>query len=92
MCFSCSRETSQQGWCLMTPDNSPVFSSHRMIRRIVLLLLLLALALMATAADAADRIAWYSTLKQGLAVAKPTGRPILLVSAAPHCHGISGIW
>ena len=61
-----------------------------MIRRIVLLLLPLALALMATAADAADRIAWYSTLKQGLAVAKTTGRPILLVSAAPHCHGISG--
>lgn len=63
-----------------------------MIRRIVLLLLPLALALMATAADAADRIAWYSTLKQGLAVAKANRRPILLVSAAPHCHGISGIW
>ena len=31
-------------------------------------------------------------LCQGLAVAKSTGRPILLVSAAPHCHGISGIW
>ena len=61
-----------------------------MIRRIVLLPL--ALVLMATVVDAADRIAWYSTLKQGLAVAKPTGRPILLVSAAPHCHGISGIW
>ena len=41
---------------------------------------------------AAERIAWYSSLKQGLAGAKTTGRPILLISAAPHCHGISGIW
>ena len=63
-----------------------------MIRRIVLLLLPLALTLVAPATDAADRIAWYSTLKQGLAVAKANRRPILLVSAAPHCHGISGIW
>ena len=62
-----------------------------MIRRIVPLLLPLVLTL-ALPANAADRIAWYSTLKQGLAVAKATGRPILLVSAAPHCHGISGIW
>ena len=68
----------------------PRFPEPCMIRRIVLLPL--ALVLMATVADAADRIAWYSTLKQGLAVAKTTGRPILLVSAAPHCHGISGIW
>ena len=55
-------------------------------------LLLLAATLAAPPADAAERIAWYSSLKQGLAVAKTTGRPILLISAAPHCHGISGIW
>ena len=42
--------------------------------------------------DAAGKIAWYSTLKQGLAVAKASGRPILLISAAPHCRGISGMW
>ena len=57
-----------------------------------LALLLLAATLVAPKANAAERIAWYSTLKQGLAVAKTTGRPILLISAAPHCHGISGIW
>ena len=29
---------------------------------------------------------------RGVAEAKRTQRPILLVSAAPHCHNISGIW
>lgn len=38
------------------------------------------------------RIAWYGTLESGLAAAKRSGRPILLISGAPHCHGVSGIW
>ena len=38
------------------------------------------------------RIAWYGTLKSGLAAAERTGKPILLISAAPHCSGVSGIW
>ncbi len=37
-------------------------------------------------------IAWYGAWKPGLAEAKKSGRPILLIAAAPHCHGISGIW
>ena len=37
-------------------------------------------------------IAWYSTWEQGIRVARSTGRPILLLAAAPHCHGISGLW
>ena len=37
-------------------------------------------------------IAWYATLDSGLREAKRTGRPILLVAAAPHCAGVSGIW
>ena len=49
-------------------------------------------AVAAPQVDAAGKIAWYSTLKQGLAVAKASGRPILLISAAPHCRGISGMW
>jgi len=39
-----------------------------------------------------NRIAWFGTWKAGLAAARQTGRPILLVSAAPHCHDISGVW
>jgi hypothetical protein len=40
----------------------------------------------------ADGIAWFSTWKSGLAEARQSGKPILLVAAAPHCHNISGIW
>lgn len=37
-------------------------------------------------------IAWYATLDSGLKEAKRTGKPILFLSAAPHCGGVSGIW
>jgi hypothetical protein len=37
-------------------------------------------------------IAWYGTWKDGLAEAKRTDRPILLMSAAPQCHGVPGMW
>jgi len=37
-------------------------------------------------------IVWYGTLKAGFDEANRTNRPILLMSAAPHCHNISGIW
>jgi hypothetical protein len=39
-----------------------------------------------------ERIAWFATLALGLGEAKRTNRPILLVSAAPHCHEVPGIW
>jgi hypothetical protein len=39
-----------------------------------------------------DRIAWYGTWEQAKAEAKKCGKPIMLVSAAPHCHHISGVW
>ncbi|MGC4042469.1 MAG: hypothetical protein QM758_01545 [Armatimonas sp.] len=37
-------------------------------------------------------IVWFGSLKAGLAEAKRTNRPVLLLSAAPQCHGIPGIW
>jgi hypothetical protein len=37
-------------------------------------------------------IQWYATLDAAKAETQRTGLPILLVSAAPHCSGISGIW
>lgn len=37
-------------------------------------------------------IQWFATLDRGLAEAKRTGKPILFVSAAPHCAGVSGMW
>lgn len=38
------------------------------------------------------KIAWFGRLSDGLAEAKRTNRPILLVSAAPQCEGVPGIW
>ncbi len=40
----------------------------------------------------ATTIQWYATLDRGLAEANRTGKPILFVSAAPHCAGVSGMW
>lgn len=37
-------------------------------------------------------IQWYATWESGLREAQRTGRPILLVSAAPSCAGVCGIW
>ena len=37
-------------------------------------------------------IQWFATLDRGLAEARRTGKPILFVSAAPHCGGVSGLW
>jgi len=44
-------------------------------------------------ADApAEAIQWFATLEAGRAEAARTGKPILFLSAAPHCGGVSGIW
>lgn len=52
---------------------------------------MLVLAL-AAALQQSGGIAWVPTWEQAAAEAERTGRPILLVSAAPQCHGISGLW
>ncbi len=52
-------------------------------------LLWLALTLVAAAQT---EISWYSDWRQGLAAARASGKPILLMSAAPQCKGVSGIW
>ncbi|MDP6929764.1 MAG: hypothetical protein QF412_08695 [Planctomycetota bacterium] len=38
------------------------------------------------------RIAWYGTVESALAAVERTGRPLLVMSAQPHCHGTPGIW
>ena len=38
------------------------------------------------------KIAWHGTWKGGLAEAQRTAKPILLLSAAPQCHSVPGIW
>ena len=45
-----------------------------------------------TKSEIRPKIAWYGQLKDGLAEAKRSNRPILLVSAAPQCEAVPGIW
>ncbi|MBA62337.1 MAG: hypothetical protein CMJ76_08215 [Planctomycetaceae bacterium] len=40
----------------------------------------------------AERIGWHANLEKGLALAKQTNRPVFLVSGAPACLGVPGIW
>ena len=37
-------------------------------------------------------IAWYGVLTDGIDEAKATGKPIMLLSAAPQCAGVPGMW
>ena len=46
----------------------------------------------AQAAAKTENIAWYGTWKGGMAEAQRTGKPILLVSGAPQCHNVPGVW
>ena len=69
------------------------------MKRSVLILtgLLLSLSMPCLAQESAspatiDKIAWHGTWQGGLAEAKRTGNPILLVSAVPQCHSVPGVW
>ena len=37
-------------------------------------------------------IAWFGVLEDGLEQARQTGKPIMLISAAPQCTGVPGMW
>lgn len=37
-------------------------------------------------------IQWFAAWESGLSEAQRLNRPILLVAAAPHCAGVSGVW
>mgnify|MGYP006915993796 CR=1 FL=1 len=67
-----------------------------MIMKIISLLAITLSLAIGTLANAEDnpipRIAFYGNLADGLAEAKRSGRPILLVSAAPSCLGVPGVW
>ena len=39
-----------------------------------------------------QRVAWHGTWAAAEAAAEASGRPILLVFAAPHCSQVPGIW
>ncbi len=60
------------------------------VRALVASLLLVASTTPALARE--ERIAWFETWSDGVAAARATNRPILLVAAAPQCHEVSGLW
>ena len=47
---------------------------------------------LSSASTADEKIAWYGNLRDGLNAARATGKPIMLVSAAVQCKGVSGIY
>ena len=55
-------------------------------------LLLAAGTLVRAEENSIPRIAWYGNLADGLAEAERSGRPILLISGAPACLGVPGVW
>ncbi|MFP6751688.1 MAG: hypothetical protein VB855_08430 [Pirellulaceae bacterium] len=55
-------------------------------------LLLAAGTLVRAEENSIARIAWYGNLADGLAEAERSGRPILLISGAPACLGVPGVW
>jgi hypothetical protein len=58
-----------------------------------LALLLAVAALQAPLAEnTGGGIAWYGTWEGGVAEARASARPILLMSAAPRCHDVPGMW
>ncbi len=59
----------------------------------ILFLLLLAGVVFPASARAADEgIGWLASWNQGLAEARQTNKPILLMSGAPECGGVPGVW
>ena len=64
-----------------------------MTRRFFVFSLLAALfAIAVQAAGGEPQIAWYGTLKGGLAEANRTGRPVLLVTGCAFIHKVPGVW
>jgi len=58
----------------------------------VLLAFLFAVIIPQAALAADPAIGWIPTWQQGLAEARQTGKPILLMAGAPACGGVPGIW
>ena len=57
-----------------------------------LTLVLLSAGILTASANPTPKIAWWPTVEQGRAEAARTGKPIFLLSAAPQCHNVPGIW
>lgn len=59
----------------------------------ILLMLLILITIIPPRVEAANEgIGWIPTWKQAVAEARQTNKPILLMSGAPECGGVPGVW
>ncbi len=69
-----------------------IFTENKNMK-IFALLALLALSFMPSSALAASEgIGWIASWDQGVAEARATNKPILLMSGQPSCGGVPGVW
>lgn len=61
-------------------------------KQLLVYFLMLAMVSVLPARAEPEGIGWIPTWKQGIKEARQTNKPILLVSAAPACGGVSGLW
>tara|TARA_B100000809_G_C15066526_1_gene504377 strand:- start:996 stop:1250 length:255 start_codon:yes stop_codon:yes gene_type:complete len=77
------------------PSTARRSRNNNTMKKIMILgtaLLLAAGTLVRAEENSIPRIAWYGNLADGLAEAERSGRPILLISGAPACLGVPGVW
>jgi hypothetical protein len=93
LCVQCGRITEFyiEGYCLLILEESGSMFVRKLFVGLLAIGLLSGNFAKAETSDD-DKIAWFGTWEGGLAEAKRTGRPIMLVSAAPHCHQVPGVW
>ncbi|MEK7487073.1 MAG: hypothetical protein AABZ60_22320 [Planctomycetota bacterium] len=63
-----------------------------LIQVLCFVILLIQMSVSAQSSLATAHILWYADWETGLKEATRTGKPILLLSAAPHCRNVSGMW
>jgi hypothetical protein len=62
------------------------------MKSMIIMFFLVALMCWCSGCKAAEAIGWIPSWNQALSEAKATQRPILLVSGAPACAGVPGVW
>ena len=78
----------------MKPSPTILYRTSVGMRLIICLTAMIAVNLCSAQGKSAipSGIAWHGVLTDGLADAKATNRPIMLLSAAPQCAGVPGMW
>ncbi|MDA7858271.1 hypothetical protein N9Z53_01050 [Mariniblastus sp.] len=78
----------------MNPSPSPLLKTSQRIQLLICLTASISVSSCYAQqnSEIPSGIAWHGVLTDGLADAKATNRPIMLLSAAPQCAGVPGMW